>query len=134
MTLRHVHKLLCSKLFSHLKYFLFLSSAWIRCQSSEYDLKELGALVLCFLFRVWVCISFHESIPLPVFHAPLCSGSSILEARRRHQSRIWNRCKYQALGRFVICYITYPANKVSLACRMPLLDHGKKYPSVARLR
>lgn len=59
-----------------------------------------------------------------VLHASVCLGSNILAAQWRHQSGIWNCSKYQALGRFVICYITYPANKVSLesaacfCCRM----------------
>lgn len=70
--------------------------------------------VPCFSFRFGVCISFHEWILLPVFHASMCLGSHILAARWRHQSRVWNCSKSQALGWFVICYITYPANKVSL--------------------
>lgn len=104
---------------------IFFSIQYLEArQSSEFDLKWGQGSCAVFLLSVWVCVLFHEWIPLPVFHASLCSGSRILEARWRHQSRIWNCSKYQALGRFVICYITYPANKVSLesaacfCCRM----------------
>lgn len=84
------------------------------CQSSEFDLKRgQGSCAPCFLFRFfffWVCVSFHEPIPLPVFHASPCWGSRILAARWRHQSVIWTCSKFRALGRF--CHLLH-----HLACQ-----------------
>lgn len=107
----HVYKLFVCHLLNIVVslciFFLFCLLYSNVCQSIEFDLK--GSLGLRAPFRIsfWVCILFHKSIPLPAFHASVCLGSRFLAVWWRHQSRIWNCSKSQALGRFVICYITY---------------------------
>lgn len=114
----HVHKLFVCNFLKLLVILFFLSLVSFQyfnvCQNRKFDLKVGQGSCAMFLISVSVCVLFHEWIPLPVFHASVCLGSHILAARWRHQSRIWNCSKSQALGQFVICYITYPASKVSL--------------------